>query len=136
MKKISTLILMVCGLFIFTACNKTPEQRAEKFVDKVSSKLDLTKEQESKLVLIKDKYFELRSKQNHSEKKDKVEKLILSKTLDDKEVQYLYEAKQRRMNNYYKEIYPLLKDFHASLNDEQKQDVVNFMNKIHKKFHQ
>jgi GTPase len=54
---IMTLLIGFAVLIIITGCHKTPEQRAEHVVSRISDKLDLNETQKTKLNAIKDEFM-------------------------------------------------------------------------------
>ena len=123
-------------MFGFVSCQrKTPQQKADYVVKKVSSRLDLNEAQELKLEKIKVKALAIhaRNKSTKEEMFGKVKGMILSDKLDEGEVKDLMSQRRQLIDEVVPEVLPDIIDFHASLNAEQKKDVVKFMDKIKKR---
>ena len=130
------LFVLIFGMFGFVSCQrKTPQQKADYVVKKVSSRLDLNEAQELKLEKIKVKALAIhaRNKSTKEEMFGKVKGMILSDKLDEGEVKDLMSQRRQLIDEVVPEVLPDIIDFHASLNAEQKKDVVKFMDKIKKR---
>jgi Spy/CpxP family protein refolding chaperone len=130
----SFLLLFTCGAFLMS-CNRTPDERANKMVKIISYKLDLNDGQKQKLSQLKDSIMEAK-KRRAPEKKvmhDEMKKLVRAKTIDEAAVKDLVMQKEKMIAEEFPAIFIKLQAFHSSLSDEQKEKVVQFMDKIHSK---
>ena len=130
--------LLVMGAFA-TGCNsgKSPEGRMNWVAEKVTSKLDLDKDQESKLRdLIKAVQAEKTAhKEKNKAQRDELKAMILSDKLNKDATRKLMEARHTAMNESFDPVFEKLQIFHASLNPEQKKEAVLLMEKFGKRFH-
>jgi periplasmic protein CpxP/Spy len=111
----------------------TPEQRAEFLVDRISSKLDLTKEQVVKLNKIKDEIL-ARIKTYQSDREiihKELMEMAKSDKLDRNKLENFINKREARM----KDLKPLLIDkiveFHDMLTPEQKNRIAEKMDKFY-----
>jgi hypothetical protein len=133
-KSLGALLL----LGIFVACKKTPEQKANYAVKKISRTLDLTDDQLEKLNALKDEVLAA-SKRQLTEREsmfNEVKGLIVSDRLPEGEVKGLMVRKNQIRLEEFPSVFPKLQAFHASLSAEQKEEIVQIANKLYKKFYQ
>lgn len=134
MKKVIGLIVMTVAILgLSVSCkNKNPEQRASFIVKKIERKLDLNEKQKEKLNKIKDKILALH-KEKQSTKEDfhkDVKKLLTQDRISEVEVKSLLDRKRNHIDQLLPEVLPELIDFHASLDLEQKEKMVKFVEKM------
>ena len=123
------------SLFLgLTGCNKSPEERADKFADRVSDKLELNQAQEALLIDLKNSALEasLALKANKQTMHSDFEDLISLNSIDQDQMNQFTDTNIELLHASIKSVVPSFVAFHASLNDEQKQQVIDFINK-HKK---
>lgn len=123
------------SLFLgLTGCNKSPEERADKFADRVSDKLELNQAQEALLIDLKNSALEasLALKANKQTMHSDFEDLISLNSIDQEQMNQFTDTNIELLHASIKSVVPSFVAFHASLNDEQKQQVIDFINK-HKK---
>ena len=100
LKSIRTLLFSSVLLLSLAACDRTPEERAERVVDKITSKLDLNEEQVGKLNVIKNQILKYR--EEHKDKKAEHEKvmteMVLSTELDQEKIKIMLEEKTIDLN--------------------------------------
>lgn len=123
------------SLFLgLTGCNKSPEERADKFADRVSDKLELNQAQEALLIDLKNNALEasLALKANKQTMHSDFEDLISLNSIDQEQMNQFTDTNIELLHASIKSVVPSFVAFHASLNDEQKQQVIDFINK-HKK---
>lgn len=123
------------SLFLgLTGCNKSPEERADKFADRVSDKLELNQAQEALLIDLKNNALEasLALKANKQTMHSDFEDLISLNSIDQEQMNQFADTNIELLHASIKSVVPSFVAFHASLNDEQKQQVIDFINK-HKK---
>ena len=73
-------------------------------------------------------------KAEKSADQDKVRQMVLSEKLDEKTARSMFDQKHGKMKTTFDEIFPLLQDFHASLNKEQKETVAGSLEKFRKRW--
>ena len=113
-------------------CDHSPEGVANKIVRKATKKLDLNQEQVNKLEQIKVaalEQYELRQ-QRRDERKEVMKKFILSEKLVKNDVQAQMDERRALFEDNFDRFFPLIQDFHASLNPDQKQKLLEFADKI------
>lgn len=133
MKK-SVKVLAILGTISLFAigCDRSPEAIADKVVEKATSKLDLNESQVEKLEKIKVAYLEAR-KERESKKEEhfnRIKGYILSDQLSENEVREQMTKHQQVFEEKFETFFPLIQDFHASLNKEQKEKVLKFAEKM------
>ncbi|WP_455204958.1 Spy/CpxP family protein refolding chaperone [Kaarinaea lacus] len=115
-----------------TACghrHHSPEQRAERMVDKISSKLDLNEEQQQKLRAVKEE-FVTAMRQHHQEQQQLFDQLIADvqkPQLDKQLLVDMVEKRRQAFDDIAPKVIDKIVEFHASLNDEQKQKAAEHM---------
>ena len=121
----------VAVLVSLTGCYSSPEKRAERAVGYISNKLDLNDQQEDMLTGIKDKFMaarqEMRSeRKNHHQM---LTNLVRSDEMSADELMSMYEDHKQSIEQQL----PLFVDdiiaFHKTLNTEQKETIIKFMDK-------
>lgn len=104
-------------------------------MSRVSSELNLNENQRSQLEDIKNEI--MAAKKRHKEDKqrglEEAKSLILSQEIGLNQVQELMARRQDLIQEELPNIFPKIQSFHAGLSAEQKQKIVNFMNKFHQK---
>lgn len=135
MRKLLMVSLMVFSFGGLAACNKNKAQKAEYMVNKITKKLDLNDAQVKKLNVIKDKVMTLHEKKKDSKKEfhQKIKTLILSDKIDANEVKDLMAQRRNAIDEVLPEILPEVLEFHASLNGDQKKEIIEVMEKFKKK---
>ncbi len=134
MKKVAGLIFLTVSILgLSVSCkNKKPEQRAAHVVSKVSNKLDLNSEQKEKLENLKNKMLAIhKTKKSTKENFHKdVKNLITQDRIAEADVKSLLDRKRNDIDQVLPEVLPELIEFHASLNSEQKEKLVKFVDKF------
>lgn len=132
------LILTVSILGLSVSCkNKNLEQRSEHIVKKVGKKLNLNSEQKEKLKKLKDKVIAIhKTKKSTKENFHKdVKKLLIQERIAEVDIKTLLDRKRNDIDQIFPDISPELIDFHASLNSEQKEKLVKFVERFGKRKH-
>ncbi len=136
---VSIVSLMVIAAIISTGCLKkrilcsTPEQRGQFMVDRISSKLDLTKEQVVKLNKIKDEIVaRIKTYQSDREavQKEMIE-LIKSDKLDRNKLENFINKGEAKMKDMKPLIIEKIAEFHDMLTPEQRAKIVEKMDKFY-----
>lgn len=134
MRKVAGIILLTVSILgLSVSCkNKNAQQRAEHVVSKVSKKLDLNSEQKEKLEKLKDKMLAIhKTKKSTKENFHKdVKNLITQDRIAEVDVKSLLDRKRNDIDHILPEVLPEIIEFHASLNSEQKEKLVKFVEKF------
>lgn len=127
--------LLLVSSFIFTACNRGAEGKAEKVVKVINHKLDLNDKQEAKLNKIKDEVLAIykERKAQRGDKFSKLKGLVMAESLDETLVKEMVKERHDNHKKDFPKVFVLVKDFHASLNKEQKEGLVRLIEKFEKK---
>lgn len=136
MKKIIYSLLFLGSLpLILIGCDRSPGQRADFLVKKISSKLDLDEIQKTKLIELKDAFQQAR-KRHQADKnamRSEVKQLLLSDKISENSVKDLIAKKERIVGEEFPVVFAKFQDFHASLSKEQKEEAVALIEKFRKK---
>jgi len=137
---IPTVIAFVLGITALTACNKhhhDPEDKVEWMVHKISKKLDLDDGQKAKLEDVKVELM-MHHNQHKTEKAESMERLIreLKKPeIDQALLLDFVNQHTTRVEQAAPAVIEKLAIFHASLTAEQKQELVEKLQKFKKRHH-
>lgn len=125
--------LLIVGALAACSGHRGSEFRMEKMFDFVAYKLDFTDQQElmlddiqREITLIREQSSELR-KQQH----DQMIALFQADELDVVAIEQLIHQRHNTMKEHMPRVMPLVKQLHATLSLEQKQKVVEFVNRHH-----
>ena len=132
-----TGVVLISALgFVGTLRGKeSREERKERAIEWVSSELDLTKEQRSKLVHISDELSNLENemKKDRNELKNELKEeffnSIASDELDQVKILEWIKEKEKQVDEFAPVIIAELADFHKSLNPEQRKKLADELNK-------
>lgn len=136
MKKVLRSLFFILTLgAVFAGCQKTPEEKAEHMVKLASHKLDLNSEQEEKLVQFTNTLMEVRSRRQKDKTSFKIsiKSLISSEKLDEKEIKKLISKKEEIIEQEFPGLFSSLQTFHSSLSADQKQKIIELIDKCHDK---
>jgi len=132
---IGALAFAVCCLV--SGCNHhaSAEKKAEWITKKISSKLDLNEEQESKLEEVKIAFLQSRKKHKEGRKEmlSEIEGLISSDSVAITDIKKLIDRKKSWIDGELPRVFPKIKAFHASLSFEQKKNAVELIRKFKKR---
>lgn len=105
------------------------EGRADWMVDRISQRLELDADQQSKLEQLRDRLMVLREQfhEARSESRDTVSELLAAPTLDQDRVQALFDQRHSAMADNSGDIIAAIAEFSDSLNDEQRDTVREWM---------
>ncbi len=138
MKKRVTMFFALAALsaLVFTGCYRTPEQRAERLVDHISSELKLNDTQKAQLNKIKDEFLAKRLKMTaaRNEGFDEAVALMKSDQIDQAKLNALLEKSEARTADSVKFFFTKFVEFHDMLTPEQRAKVAEVMVK-HKARH-
>jgi len=135
-----TGVVLISALgFVGTLRGKeSREERKERAIEWVSSELDLTKEQRSKLVHISDELSNLENemKKDRNELKNELKEeffnSIASDELDQAKILEWIKEKEKQVDEFAPVIIAELADFHKSLNPEQRKKLADEAKKLSK----
>ncbi len=134
----SFLVLGTASLLVFTNCHwkRSFESRADWVAGKLSSKLDLTKEQEDKLEIMKKeivaKHLELKPK-NDLWMQSLLTQVRADK-MDGKNIEKLGNDREASMTEMRKLVQQKLVEFHAILTPEQRKEFAELLEKVSNRF--
>lgn len=122
---------LIVGL---TGCGRTPEERADRFADRVSDKLELNDSQQELFNTLKETALKasLELKSNKQGMHTDFVELISLNSIEPDEMTQFTDKNIALLHAGIKSIVPSFVAFHASLDEEQKQKVITFITK-HKK---
>ena len=102
-------------------------ERTERAIDWLSSRLELTEGQKSKLLSINVelKNLEMELKKDRGQTKDEIIKMLASHELDQDRILEIIEEKQKRVDYLAPKIIAGFADFHNSLSTEQRRKLVD-----------
>src|SRR3972149_11481379 len=111
------VLISALGFFGTLRGKESREERKERAVEWVSSELDLTKEQRSKLVHISDELSNLENemKKDRDELKEEFINSIASDELDQAKILEWIKEKEKQVDEFAPVIIAELADFHKSL---------------------
>lgn len=130
-------VLVLLGTVALTACNRhhhDPEDKAEWMVHKISKKLDLDDNQKAKLEDVKVELMK-HHKEHRDSKAEMMDKLILEvqkPQLDEALLMDMVNQHKTRIEQAAPGVIEKLVVFHASLNAEQKSEIVEKLQKFKK----
>ena len=130
-KTILGITLALVGLTLVIGCKRTPEQRAERIAKMVAAKLDLDDSQKAKLDELKVTALEIhrQMKEKRLAEKDKVIAQVRSNNLDQKEIFDHFVQRNEFLELKAPEVIQKLAELHKSLTAEQKEKIVEFIEK-------
>jgi hypothetical protein len=139
-KVIPVLIAISIAGITLVACGHrhySPEERAEWVTERISDHLDLNKAQLAKLNAVTEEFLadQKRFKQGHDELIDQLIAEVKSPALNEGTLLNIVETRKAAVDAMAPRIIARLADFHASLNDEQKEKIVKKLEKIKQHHH-
>lgn len=133
-------LLAAAGMGALAGCGgqRSPQQKAEWVVSKISRKLDLTAEQKTKLEAVKQAYLDVWTahKADRTKRLEDVKQMILSDRLDPAKVKALMAERRKVEDDNFDPIFAKLAEFHASLTAQQKGKIAAFLDKAAKRLDQ
>lgn len=136
MKMIILVVLIISSALFAFGCSRNLEDRADKMVNRISSKLELTDVQVIELTKIKNKALEIHQnyKKNKESRFSKVKSILLQNQISEDQVKEMINNKRQRIDSILPKIMPDILKFHKQLSSEQKQKLVKLLEKFKKKF--
>ena len=124
------ITIISVAAFSITACGHhrhNPEEKAEWIVKKVTHKLDLNEDQQTKLKAVSDEF--VAHHREHKKTKNAHMETLLKEVrkpeLDKEALNGMFEEHQKHMSNLAPKMFDKLAIFHASLDDEQKEELAD-----------
>jgi len=135
MKRITKISIIAAGALVvvssFTACShfRSPENRAQWMVERVTDKLELTESQQVKLKALKDEMMSSRKnmKQKFGESKSQFRVLFDASTLDQKRAVSLVSSHTQFVNEQAPVLVAAFANFYDSLDLEQQTEIREFV---------
>ncbi len=127
LKYITVLLLGLLVFNLLTGFHKTREERANRAIDEISTRLDLTENQISQLTLINDQFTKVRKeleKERQSYREEFVEMLASDEFNGDK-LNALIKDMQRQVDDIVPQLLESVADLHRSLDPEQRKALVH-----------
>ncbi|KHD89204.1 MAG: hypothetical protein OM95_05160 [Bdellovibrio sp. ArHS] len=128
--------LAFAGLGLMTGCHRSPEERINAVSEKIADKFDFNEQQK---VLLKDITNEL--KKDFAEEKatrqslyGDLKAMLLADELDKGKIKEVLQARQARMDARVDKYLDKVAVLHKSLTAEQKKELVEKIEKFHKKW--
>lgn len=120
----ATLILGLTGLL--AACDYTPEEKTNSFVNHVTRKYELTTSQKDKLVHVAAVTLEFRAAMRKDDEKikDEVLRMFASERLDQTRINDLLSQKEEIFKEHSRLLIVSIAEFHNTLNPQQRQNIV------------
>jgi len=144
-KKFLTITILISVFFLLINCGHgshkcdlhykgMSEKQINKIAESISSKLDLTEEQNKKLTQIKNEIIEKKKDlqpPNREEFKNKLAELVKKEKITADELDNVFEEKHSLHREHQKFFMQKLAEFHSILTPEQKEKLANHV-KEHK----
>lgn len=131
-KRITDLsVLVALSALVVTACYRTPEQRAEHYVQRMTKELKLDGAQKAKLEQIKDEFLALRpwmAKRREETVKEATE-LMRSPEIDKAKLEALMAKNKAQADDMIRFISAKFTEIHDMLTPEQRDKLVTMMEK-------
>ena len=120
-------VVLVIGAGMLAACShpKTPEERADWMVNKISDKLDLNDAQKAKLEVVKTEMMKLRTQfdGDKAASEKKMLEIVSKPKMDRDALLNMINARTQAVSTNAPQIVTALGDFYDSLNPDQQKKV-------------
>ncbi len=127
-KKLTVIVILIIGVvtMYWTFCG-AHEKGASRFVNSISNKLDLSEEQKNQLVLLNDKVFTGKEEIEASRSNLRIDflELVARNELSEDKLLQLIEPLHQQLDSMAPQIIKKIVAFNASLNDEQREKLVD-----------
>jgi len=136
---VSTVLLL--GVLFLSGCHhRTPDQRADRFIDCIAGKLDLDADQKQHLTGLKAELMARRSKMRAERQvfRDELIAQVKSDTFDSSEIEKMVAGKLAMADEIAALVTRRLVAFHATLRPEQKEKLAEMIEDFadcHERFH-
>ncbi len=143
MKRITKISLIAAGALVvvssFTACShfRSPENRADWMVERVTDKLELTESQQGKLKALKDEMMTARKdmKLKFGDSREQMVALFDQPTIDQGKALNIIKSHTQMVEERAPVMVSTFADFYDSLDSEQQREVREFMQKHDDRHH-
>lgn len=136
-KAITLFILTTLAVFV-VGCKEqpTPQDKAEYLVYKLTTHLELNDKQQETLMRLKEEMLTLKeaSKGTANTHRNEIKSLILQEHLTVEEMRAQLNTVMQTFEFSISTLFPQLAEFHRTLNPEQKEMLVELIEKHHEKF--
>lgn len=135
-RRLSTLFISAfAAVGLLSGCHhegRNPEERLNRAMEEITTRLDLTDTQQNKLAEVKDEILKVREKNKGERLKiiNELKSMVLSDQLDSMKAKRVFMRKQRLMRKEFDPVFDKIKEFHATLTDEQKEKIVNRLEEL------
>lgn len=132
MRKGMMYIALLLAIFVLAGCYRSPEQRAERVVNRIAGKLDLDEQQKAKLSSIKDEIMAKRPEMGkmRDEIFEEVISLMESDKIDDARLNAAADKVEKHIAGDIRFFSEKFKEFHDMLTPEQRAKVVEKIKKM------
>jgi protein CpxP len=128
------LVLLTLAFLVLTGCYRTPEQRAERFVNYMASELKLNDTQKAQLGKIKEEFLakrpELTKLREDSVKE--ANELMRSSEIDKARLDALVKKNKTEADDMIGFVFAKFSEIHDMLTPEQREKLVTHIEKHHK----
>jgi Spy/CpxP family protein refolding chaperone len=136
------VVLLAGGLLaplLVVGCTqyRTPEERAEAFIEHVTWELELNEKQQANAQRVADVVLELRSalRGEDGARHTALQDLLTAETFDAGQAQSLYEQSRQETDQYIPKLIHAYSVFHAGLTSEQRQELSERLTRMHDHHH-
>jgi Spy/CpxP family protein refolding chaperone len=136
--KLAAILLVMVGLSACGHWHKSPEDKANWVVKKISSELDLTDTQKAELEKMKKEYLQKRKDLNigiTQDQKNEIVTQIKSAKIDEPKMDKMFEERAKSRQLLMQFLNKKFYEFHAILTPEQRKKLAERVEKLMKKFH-
>lgn len=131
LKKI-TFVTVLLTLLALSACNaRTPEEKADMFVNHATRKFDLNDNQKARLLEIASVTLDLRAdmKKDEDQIKQELINMFASNQLDQERIEQILREKEKLFQHYSRLLITKVAEFHGSLTAEQRKEIAELLKK-------
>ena len=130
------ILFAIGAVGTLAGCHKNPEERISAISEKIADKLDFNEQQK---VLLNDITSEIKKdfaeeKNRRQSMKDDFKNMILADDLDKAKIKEIINARHARMEEKTDKYLDKVAALHKSLTPEQKKDLIDKVEKFHKKW--
>lgn len=127
-----TVALAIVSLGLLAACNsKTPEEKAQSFVNHSARKFDLTDYQKARLLEVASVALDLRAELTKDQDELNVEliNMFVSDQLDQPRINQVLTEKEEIFKTYSRLLITRVAEFHDSLSPQQRREIAEILRK-------
>ncbi len=124
-------VLMALSALIVTGCYRTPEQRAEHFVERMATELKLNDAQKAQLEKIKGEFLARRPEMAklREESVKEANELMRSPEIDKARLNALIEKNTSQLDDFVRFVFAKVTELHDMLTPEQRDKLVTMVEK-------